>query len=126
MKIIGEKIRNIRELKNLTQDYMAEQLGMTQAGYSKIESGTSRVSYSKLMEISKILDVSLEDIMAFDSQKYFNSFNNVKGNNNGSVTIHIEDSEIKQLYEDKISLLQKLLERTEKELDHYKNKFGDI
>lgn len=126
MKIIGEKIRNIRELKNLTQDYMAEQLGMTQAGYSKIESGTSKVSYSKLLEISKVLDVSLEDIMAFDSQKYFNSFNNVKGNNNGSVTIHIEDSEIKQLYEDKITLLQKLLERTERDLNNYRNKFGDI
>lgn len=123
---IGDKIRNIRELKNLTQDYMATQLGITQAGYSKIESGASQVSYAKLTEIAKTLDVSLEDIMAFDSQKYFNSFNNVKGSNNGSVTINVEENSMKQLYEDKIALLQKLLKRTEDELNYYKTKFGDL
>lgn len=123
---IGDKIRNIRELKNLTQEYMASQLGMTQAGYSKIESGTSQVNYSKLTEIAKTLDVNIEDILAFDSQKYFNSFNNVKGSNNGSVTIHVEDNKMKQLYEDKIELLQKLLLRTEQELSEYRNRFGDI
>lgn len=123
---IGDKIRNIRELKNLTQEYMASQLGMTQAGYSKIESGTSQVNYSKLNEIAKTLNVNVEDILAFDSQKYFNSFNNVKGNNNGSVTIHVEDNKMKKLYEDKIELLQKLLTKTEHELNEYKNRFGDI
>ena len=32
---LGTKIRKVRELKNLTQDYMAEQLNMSQSMYSK-------------------------------------------------------------------------------------------
>ena len=45
---------------------MATQLGITQAGYSKIEKGKTSLSYEKLVEIGRILDVSVEDIISFD------------------------------------------------------------
>lgn len=124
---IKNKIKSIRELKNYTQEYMAKQLGVTQAGYSKIEKGITVLSYEKLVAIAHILEVSVEDIISFDRHRYFNSFNNVKGNNNGSVLINSDSSvTLKKLYEDKIKLLEKLLDRTEGELDRYKEKFGDI
>lgn len=126
MNTVEEKIRNLRELKNLTQEYMAEQLGITQAGYSKIESGNTKLTYNKIEEISKVLGVQTEELLAFDSQKYFNSFNNVKGNNNGSVTIQVEDGDIKSLYEDKIRLLEKLLFNTERELQSYRDRYGEL
>lgn len=126
MNTIGEKIRNVRELKNLTQEYMANQLGITQAGYSKIETGTTKVTYSKLEEISKILDIRVEELLTFDSQKYFNSFNNIKGSNNGSVTIKVEEGDLKSLYEDKIKLLERLLKISEEELSKYKFRYGDL
>jgi transcriptional regulator with XRE-family HTH domain len=34
---IGAKIKNLRELRNYTQAYMADQLNMSVNGYSKIE-----------------------------------------------------------------------------------------
>lgn len=37
--MIGYKIKSIRELKNLTQEYMAEKLDISQAAYSKLEKG---------------------------------------------------------------------------------------
>jgi transcriptional regulator with XRE-family HTH domain len=124
---IKNKIKSIRELKNYTQEYMADQLGVTQAGYSKIEKGKTILSYVKLVEIARILDVSVEDIISFDSQRYFNNFNNVKGNNNGSILINQDNNEtLKTLYEDKIRLLEKLLKKTEEELCRYKKKFGAI
>ncbi|MWB93257.1 helix-turn-helix domain-containing protein [Flavobacterium sp. GA093] len=124
---IKNKIKSIRELKNYTQEYMAKQLGVTQAGYSKIEKGITILSYEKLTAIAEILEVSVEDIISFDRQRYFNSFNNVKGNNNGSVLINSDNTAtLKKLYEDKIKLLEKLLERTERELERYKEKFGEI
>lgn len=126
MLSIEEKIKNMRELKNLTQEYMADKLGITQAAYSKIESGNNKISYAKIAEISKIFEIKPEELLAFDSQKFFNSFNNVKGNNNGSVTINVEEDNIKKLYEDKIALLQKLLEVTEIELQKYREKFGQL
>ncbi|WP_431241925.1 helix-turn-helix transcriptional regulator [Flavobacterium sp. P21] len=119
---IKNKIKSIRELKNYTQEYMAEQLGVTQAGYSKIEKGKTVLSYVKLVEIARILEVSVEDILSFDSERYFNNFNKVIGNNNGSILINTEENSttLKILYEDKIKLLEKLLEKTEAELERYK------
>ncbi len=107
---------------------MADQLGVTQAGYSKIEKGKTILSYVKLVEIAKILEVSVEDIISFDSQRYFNSFNTVKGNSNsGNISINSDNSEaLKSLYEDKIKLLEKLLAKTEEELNRYKKKFGSL
>lgn len=125
MQNIGEKIKKLRELRNFTQDYMAIQLEMTQAGYSKIESGQTDITYSKIVEIAKVLDVKPEELIAFDSQKFFNSFNNVKGNNNGSVIVTLSE-EIKSLYEDKVVLLNKLLKTAENELQRYKDKFGEV
>ena len=124
--MIGNKIKNIRELKNLTQEYMAERLDISQSAYSKLEKGDIKVSQEKLSQIADILEVNPEDISSFDSQKYFNSFNNVKGSNNGSIIIGTDEELIKELYEDKILLLEKLLEKTEKELYKYKNKFGEF
>ena len=70
--IIGHKIKNIRELKNLTQEYMAERLDISQSAYSKLEKESS-IADDKLDQIAEILEVKPEDIRAFDSQKYFNS-----------------------------------------------------
>ncbi|MFB9076784.1 helix-turn-helix transcriptional regulator [Flavobacterium procerum] len=124
---IKNKIKSIRELKNYTQEYMAEKLGVTQAGYSKIEKGKTSLSYEKLVEIGKILDVSVEDIISFDYHRYFNNFNRVTGNNNGSILINTENTSVlKELYEDKIQLLEKLLSQTEIELGRYKNRFGEL
>lgn len=121
--MIGNKIKNIRELKNFTQGYMAEKMDISQAAYSKLEKGNVKISPEKLAEIAKILEVNPEDITAFDSQKYLNSFNNLKGNNNGVVNITY-DKDIKKLYEDKISLLEKMLLKTENELEEYKVKYS--
>ena len=126
MSHIADNIRKVRELRNFTQEYMAGQLGITQAGYSKIESGATDISFSKIEEIATILKVTPADLVAFDSQKYFNSFNNVKGSNNGSVIIDMQTAEVKRLYEDKIVLLEKLLAISESSLKQYRDKFGQI
>lgn len=116
---IKNKIKNIRELRNYTQQYMADQLGITQAGYSKIEKGKTSVSYAKLQQISIILEVSTEDIINFNSQTYIKNLNAA----DHADKVNFNDCKIlKGLYEDKIKLLEKLLDRTEHELEYYKNK----
>lgn len=116
--MIGYKIKGIRELKNLTQEYMAEQLDISQAAYSKLEKGTTKISQDKLNKIAEVLEVSPDDITDFDNQKILNSYNNsIIGNNsnyNGANLIH-------QLYEDKIALLEKLLSKAEEEIERLKN-----
>ncbi|TDX09643.1 helix-turn-helix transcriptional regulator [Flavobacterium sp. S87F.05.LMB.W.Kidney.N] len=118
---IKNKIKNIRELRNYTQQYMADQLGITQAGYSKIEKGKTLVSYSKLLEISVIFEASIEEIINFDSQGCIKSLNTIKDTN---TDLNDNYKVLKELYEDKIKLLEKLLNKTENELEYYKTRFG--
>lgn len=125
--ILGNKVKRIRELKNYSQKYLADRMDISQAAYSKLESGETKISDEKLSQIAEILEVKPEDIREFDSQKYFNSFNNVTGDKNGSFIIEIEDTElIKKLYEDKISLMEELMSQQKKELEKYKSKYGEL
>jgi len=125
--ILGHKIKNIRELKNLTQEFVAEKLDISQSAYSKIERET-KMSDEKLAQIADALEVKPEDILAFDSQKYFNSVGNVEGDYSGSIIIGIgiEELGMKKLYEDKITLLEKLLQQSEKQLEKYRSKYGEL
>ena len=78
---IGQKIKKLRELKNLTQSHMAHELGVTQSAYSKMELGESEVTYSRLEKISNALGMKPEDVIAFNDQMVFNISNNQYGGN---------------------------------------------
>lgn len=64
---IGNKIKKVRELKNFNQDYVANQLGISQSQYSRYENGTSIVDEVNLQKIAHILDVPVEFIENFDT-----------------------------------------------------------
>lgn len=92
------KLKQIRELKNLTQEHVATQLGLSTRAYSKIESGETQLTIARLNEISKILDVDPIEVLGFDHK---NIFNNCKqeGNYNtiGSSYYQTQDKLIEQL-----------------------------
>lgn len=118
VKII-RNIKSIRELKNYTQEYMADKLGMTQAGYSKIEKGINKLSIEKLDEIATVLEVTVENIINFEKEWYF------KNNRNETPVIkNVENVSLCNLLREKIELLEKLLNKTDSELRSYREKFG--
>lgn len=127
--MIGNNIKNIRELKNLTQEFVAERLDISQSAYSRLESGETRVSKEKLLQIAEVLEVKPEDIKEFDGQRYFNSVGDVEGNYSGSIIVGLgrEDVDlIKKLYEDKIVLLEELLNQQKKIVQKYESKYGEL
>lgn len=83
---------------------MAQELGITQSAYSKMEMGESEITFHKLERISEILGISLEDIASFNEQMIFNVMHNQTGNG-FVVNKGISDQE-RKLYEDQIRLLQ--------------------
>ena len=101
---IGQKIKKLRELKNYTQSYMANELGITQDAYSRMEVGESEISYGKLSKISSILKVPVEDIVAFNENMIFNVSHNEVGN--GYVVNNGISADEKKLYQDQIELLK--------------------
>jgi transcriptional regulator with XRE-family HTH domain len=97
------KIKQIRELKNLTQEYVAQKLGLSTRAYSKIETGETQLTINRLNEISAILEVQPMEVLGFDDKKIFN-INNSTGNN-GYNNIFFSDKLIQQ-YEETIQSLK--------------------
>ena len=70
---IGYKIRKVRKIKGLSQQYVAKKLGISQAAYSSIESGKTNVNEKKLECIAAAIDVEPDVIKNFNEQVVFNS-----------------------------------------------------
>ncbi|MCI9418194.1 MAG: helix-turn-helix transcriptional regulator [Eubacterium sp.] len=60
---VGENIRNARQKAGLTQAYLAELAGVTQAMLCQIERGTKNPSLQLGAEIAKILNCSLDSLL---------------------------------------------------------------
>lgn len=72
MSKAGENIKTLREIKNLTQDYVASQLSMSIANYSNIESGKTDVTLTRLQQIAKVLEIDYRQILNLDKDQLFN------------------------------------------------------
>jgi transcriptional regulator with XRE-family HTH domain len=59
---IGERIRNLRQLSNLTQEELAERAGLTKGFISQVERDLTSISLDSLIQILGALD---EDISEF-------------------------------------------------------------
>lgn len=80
-KIINN-IKTIRESKNLTADYIAQQMGISQSTYSRKETGESDFSLSELIKLGDVLEVSVSKFIDMDLQKVINQYNNETANGN--------------------------------------------
>ncbi|MBB6271194.1 transcriptional regulator with XRE-family HTH domain [Pedobacter cryoconitis] len=72
---IGRKISRIRELRNMKQETLASELGVSQQAISKIEL-SAEVEDSTLEKIAKVLGVTAEGIKHFTEESVFNNINN--------------------------------------------------
>lgn len=59
-----DKIRTLREQKQLTQEDVAERLFMSVSGYSKIERGETRLNMERLEQIADVLDVDILELIS--------------------------------------------------------------
>ena len=75
MEVSEEQIlKNILEIRNkqrLTQNHLGKLLGVDGATYSRYENGYIALSYSKLAEIAKALNMSVIDVVTYP-QVYVN------------------------------------------------------
>lgn len=68
---LGEKIRQIRKSKGLTQEQLAEQIGIDNKHLSRIEKGRHMPTYNIIKRLAKVLDFDIFEIdnMSVDSIK---------------------------------------------------------
>lgn len=58
MDTTGNRIRIQRLMKNYSQEYMAFELGISQAAYSKIERDETELSIRRIYAIAEVLEIS--------------------------------------------------------------------
>ena len=62
-KEVGKRIKESRKLTGLTQSQVAKLMHMTQQQYSRFENGIYELDYSQLVQISSLLDVSIDYLL---------------------------------------------------------------
>ena len=108
--LINEKIRTIREIKGLTQEEVAEKIGISSSVYGDIERGENDPKLSKLQKIAKAFDIELSELVDLSDKGNLNvTFNtcNQKKFYIGSSNLELE----------KLTLL---LRERDKEVDNLK------
>lgn len=66
---IAERIKELRELSNLTQSQLAKQLDVTRSSVNAWEMGISIPSVSKLIELSSFFHVSTDYLLGLKKNK---------------------------------------------------------
>jgi len=118
---LGHRMRKIRELRNLTQEYVAQRLGISQSNYARMENDDISIPDKRLAEISEILKTTPEAIRNFDEVAMLNT---TQGDTAScaqplSVDNYQISSELRKLYEDKIRLLEEKISFLEEKVDHF-------
>ena len=77
--IIGQRIKQARLAKNLTQEDLAEQIDISVAFLSRVERGNSHINLKRLNQICRLLNVSegyiLNGVADSDENYLYNEFN---------------------------------------------------
>jgi transcriptional regulator with XRE-family HTH domain len=63
---INRKIHVLRKTKGVSQEYMADKLGISQRAYSKIERSETHLTFERITEIASILGYTNWQIIALD------------------------------------------------------------
>ena len=61
-EILGSRIRTLRNAKRLTQEQVADQIGISRQKYARIESGVNSITFEILFKVANVLDVTVGDI----------------------------------------------------------------
>lgn len=64
-----DNLISLRKIHNLSQEELADRIGVTRQTLSKYETGESLPDIDKCMALANVFEVSLDDLVNFDSKK---------------------------------------------------------
>lgn len=66
---IGQRIRKIRKAQGLSQENLAEMIGISTTHMSHIETGNTKLSLSVFVDIADALEVNTDDLLSREAQE---------------------------------------------------------
>ena len=70
-KMFGKRLRELRRLRNMTQERVSELIGIKPENYSRIENGLSFPKPENILKISEVLNVDVYELFRFDNPKNY-------------------------------------------------------
>lgn len=61
-KLLGTRMKDLRNARGITQEEIAEQIGISRQKYARIENGTNSITLDILSKVASVLDVTVGDI----------------------------------------------------------------
>ncbi len=122
---IGKKLQNIRNNKNLNQEELASKLHVTRQAISRWENGETMPTIDNLLELTKIFEVSFEEILCINDKVEMDKENIFKGHDRhfiiqkickGELDVKISDIFYQLSNEERIQVLASLI-KNHKEID---------
>jgi transcriptional regulator with XRE-family HTH domain len=136
---IGDKIRGVRLMKELTQENLADELGISLLAYGDIERNKKDVTMRRIEQIAEKLGVSVKDILGYGDavSNFFDQCSDSKvntGNNNKNIENNYDQREVLHKLEIQVMKTEKLevevakitaqKEKAEMEARYWKEKCG--
>lgn len=66
MKIFGKRLREVRKSKKITQQELADRLGIKRNTYSDWENGKTEPTFEILVKLADLFDISLDWLFGRD------------------------------------------------------------
>lgn len=119
MKTVVENIKKVRKEKGISHDYLAHQLNISQAAYSKLERNDTKLTVERLYKISEVLETPLTELLEVDSKTIYNQdLRDHAIGYQGVENLYQENKEqsekIKELYEARLKDKDALIEQLKK------------
>ncbi len=103
-----DKIRLMREVRQWSQEEMANKMNMSLSGYAKIERGETKLHYDKLVQIAQIFNMNLSDLVDSDKGLFFYMNENCDNNsltyysNSDVIALEIEKLKLSLSHKDEL------------------------
>ncbi len=125
MARIGKNIQKIRQIKNISQSYMATKLDISQGTYSKMENEELGIRDELFEQIAELLEVDKKIIENFDEAIVFNTIENISDCSGGigmhsTINNYNIDPKVEEAYKKQIQLLEEQNALLQKQLDAMK------
>jgi len=119
--MIKYKLLNARKEKNMTQEELANKLGISQSQYQRRERGEIHIIDSEWVRMAKFLNKEVEDIKEEDCITTINNYDNYSGNYSASNNYFYNIPEfIMKNQQEYIEMLKEEIKKLKEELRHIK------
>ena len=101
-------IRQQRTKKDMTQEYLAEELGISRPTYIQIENGERELTLSEAKQLAGIFNISLEDFLAKKDSKVVLKIKKRKLKKTNSLQIRVTEENLEKFQQVLLYILNKV------------------